>query len=124
MIRHRPSNANDAQSVDMRGLLHAPGSPDRLLEWASSHAYPVGYSEPNMIKSAVFISNRNQAVWLPKPVAFPEDVHQVEIIKIGSRRLIPPVGKRWDDYFLNGPRVSSDFLDERIQPAPETRDSF
>jgi antitoxin VapB len=45
-------------------------------------------------RSTVFISNRDQAVHLPKPVAFLEGVRQVEIIKIGKSRLISPVGKR------------------------------
>ncbi len=77
-----------------------------------------------MTRSTVFTTNRSQAVRLPKAVAFPEGVHQVEIIKLGSSRLISPVGKRWDDYFLNGPRVSADFMSERVQPAPEEREAL
>ena len=77
-----------------------------------------------MTSSTVFISNRSQAVRLPKAVAFPEDVHQVDILKIGRSRVIVPQGKRWDDLFLHGPRVSDDFLDEREQPVAEERDSF
>jgi antitoxin VapB len=78
-----------------------------------------------MTRSTVFTSNGGQAVRLPKRVAFPEGVRHVEIIKIGSSRLINPVGKRWDDLFLNGPRASEDFMndDERSQPAPEKRES-
>ena len=75
-----------------------------------------------MTSSTVFISNRSQAVRLPKPVAFPEDVHQVDILKIGSSRLIVPRGKRWDDLFENGPRVSDDFMVERQQPEAEERE--
>lgn len=77
-----------------------------------------------MTRSTVFKSNRSQAVRLPKPVAFPEDVHQVEIVSIGHSRVISPVGRRWDDLFQNGPRASDDFLSERIDPAPETRESL
>jgi antitoxin VapB len=76
-----------------------------------------------MARSTVFKSNRSQAVRLPKAVAFPEDVHQVEIVKIGQSRLISPAGKRWDDFFLDGPRVSEDFMTEREQPVvPDKRD--
>jgi len=75
-----------------------------------------------MIRSSVFTSNRSQAVRLPKAVAFPADVHQVEIIKIGHSRLISPVGKRWDDLFLNGPRATDDFMTERYQPEAEERE--
>ena len=73
-------------------------------------------------KSTVFTSNRSQAVRLPKAVAFPEDVHQVEIITIGHSRLIVPVGKRWDDFFRNGPHVSDDFMTERDQGVVEERE--
>ena len=41
-----------------------------------------------MTRSSVFTSNRSQAVRLPKAVAFPEDVHQVDILKIARSRLI------------------------------------
>ncbi len=69
-----------------------------------------------MTRSTVFKTNRSQAVRLPKPVAFPEGVRQVEIVKIGESRLISPVGRRWDDLFSNGPRASEDFLKDRPQP--------
>ena len=77
-----------------------------------------------MASSTVFISNRSQAVRLPKAVAFPEGVHQVDVLKIGRSRVIVPQGKRWDDLFLDGPRVSDDFLIERAQPESEEREAF
>jgi antitoxin VapB len=73
-------------------------------------------------KSTVFTSNRSQAVRLPKAVAFPAGVHQVEVIKLGNARLITPVGHRWDDLFLNGPRMSEDFMTERDQGVAEERE--
>jgi antitoxin VapB len=76
----------------------------------------------SMTNSTVFTSNRSQAVRLPKAVAFPENVHHVDILKIGRSRLIVPQGKRWDDLFQNGPRVSEDFMVERRQPAAEERE--
>jgi len=75
-----------------------------------------------MTRSTVFTSNRSQAVRLPKAVAFPEGVHQVDILKVGQSRVIVPQGKRWDDLFLNGPRASEDFVAERRQPAAEERE--
>jgi antitoxin VapB len=77
-----------------------------------------------MTKSTVFITNRSQAVRLPKAVAFPEGVHEVEIIKAGDARIITPIGKRWDDLFKRGPRVSEDFMNERIDPPPQEREPF
>ena len=76
-----------------------------------------------MARSTVFVTNRSQAVRLPKAVAFPEGVHQVEIIKLGHSRLITPAGRRWDDFFVNGPGASEDFMSQREQPAAaEERD--
>jgi antitoxin VapB len=35
-------------------------------------------------------------------------------------RIISPVGHTWDEFFLNGPRASDDFMAERAsQPQPE-----
>jgi hypothetical protein len=39
-----------------------------------------------MTRSTLFKSNRSQAVRLPKAVAFPTGVHQVEITKVGDSR--------------------------------------
>ena len=75
-----------------------------------------------MASSTVFTSNRSQAVRLPKAVAFPEGVHQVDILKIGRSRVIVPQGKRWDDLFQAGPRASEDFMAEREQPSAEERE--
>jgi antitoxin VapB len=75
-----------------------------------------------MVRSTVFKTNRSQAVRLPKAVAFPEGVHQVEIIKLGRSRLVTPVGQRWDEFFVNGSRASEDFMSEREQPSLERRE--
>jgi antitoxin VapB len=74
-----------------------------------------------MTRSTVFKSNRSQAVRLPKSVAFPDGVHEVEIVKVGQSRIISPAGKRWDELFENGPRVSEDFISTREQPTAEER---
>jgi antitoxin VapB len=89
-----------------------------------SYVYPnwIYKGDGVMASSTVFTSNRSQAVRLPKAVAFPADVHQVDILKIGRSRVIVPQGKRWDDLFQNGPRARQDFMVERGQPAAEERE--
>ena len=74
-----------------------------------------------MTSSTVFISNRSQAVRLPKAVAFSDGVHHVDILKIGRSRTIVPQGKRCDDLFLSGPRASEDFMTDYQRPAVRTR---
>jgi len=88
-----------------------------------NYVYPTRiYLDLAMAKSTVFTSNRSQAVRLPKAVAFPEGVHQVEIIKLGQSRLITPAGRRWDDFFLTAPHATEDFMIERDQSAVEERE--
>jgi len=67
-----------------------------------------------MTRSTVFRSKRNQAVRVPRAIASPEDVRQIDAI--------PPVGRSWSDFFLNGPGVSDDFIIERDDPPPEERE--
>lgn len=68
-------------------------------------------------------SNRSQAVRLPKAVALPEDVKKVDVIAVGRTRIITPAGESWDSWF-DGDGVSSDFMNDREQPAVQERDAF
>ena len=77
-----------------------------------------------MAHSTIFKTNRSQAVRLPKAVAFPDHVGEVEIIKLGQSRLIVPVELCSDDFFRNGPSVSEDFMQDREHPPPRGESSF
>jgi len=76
-----------------------------------------------MAESTVFKSNKTQAIRLPKPVAMPDSVKKVTIIKLGRARLITPAGEAWDSWF-DGESVSADFMQERDQPEVQERDKF
>ncbi|CAN5414036.1 type II toxin-antitoxin system VapB family antitoxin [soil metagenome] len=76
-----------------------------------------------MAQSNLFKSNRSQAVRLPKHLEFPEHVKRVDVISIGSARVISPAGSSWESYF-DGRGVSSDFMTERDQPPPQKRDEL
>lgn len=73
------------------------------------------------IKTKLFKSNRSQAVRLPKDIAFPDSVQNVEITAIGNKRIIVPADQSWDEWF-NAPGVSSDFMSERQQPDDQVRE--
>jgi antitoxin VapB len=75
------------------------------------------------METTLFMSNRSQAVRLPKAVAMPEGVKQVEVIAVGSSRIISPKGEVWDAWFAE-PGVSADFMAEREQPAEQSRELF
>ena len=71
-------------------------------------------------RTTLFLSNRSQAVRLPKDVAFGESVREVVILRDGARRVIAPADALWDDFFA-APGVE---LDERQQPAMQERDAL
>lgn len=70
--------------------------------------------------TALFRSNRSQAVRLPKSVAFPDGVRDVRVIKEGKGRLVVPADAVWDDFF-DAPGID---LPEREQVAAQARDAF
>lgn len=73
-----------------------------------------------MTRTTLFITNRSQAVRLPKSAAFPPDVHEVTILRDGPRRIIVPADSAWDDFFAS-PGID---LGERDQPPPQVREDF
>jgi antitoxin VapB len=74
-----------------------------------------------MARSTVFKNNQTQAVRLPKAVAFPEGVREVEIVVSGQDRILRPVVRSWADFFDAAP-ASDDFMAERHDPPPQERD--
>ena len=76
-----------------------------------------------MERTSVFKSNKSQAVRLPKGVALPDSVKQVDIVKLGRARLITPAGEAWDSWF-EGEGVTEDFMTEREQPDEQDRESL
>jgi antitoxin VapB len=87
--------------------------------------YPTGsltFLEHLMVQTRLFESNKTQAVRLSKEVAFPPDVKEVEVIRLGHSVMVSPVGKRWTDFFDTVP-VCPDF--ERPEQLPlEDREFF
>ena len=73
-----------------------------------------------MTRTNLFLSNRSQAVRLPKDVAFPDDVRSVTILREGKRRVIVPTESLWDEFF-DAPGID---LGERVQPTGQTRAAF
>lgn len=75
------------------------------------------------METRIFKSNQTQAVRLPKAVAFPDSVREVEIVVLGRSRLITPAGQSWDEWF-DQPAASEDFMAERGQDIEQARDEF
>jgi antitoxin VapB len=79
------------------------------------------------MKSTVFKNNRTQAVRIPKVLAFPDDVKEVEIVRDGDTLVITPKPAKkkmtWDDFFAQGRRTSDDFMAE-IEELPQQERDF
>ena len=73
-----------------------------------------------MTRTTLFLSNRSQAVRLPKDVAFPEEVRSVTILREGKRRIIVPTEVLWDEFF----EATGIDLGERDQPPEQAREAF
>lgn len=74
--------------------------------------------------TTVFTNNRSQAVRLPADVRLPEGVKKVLVRARGLDRIISPVGHTWDEFFLNGPHASEDFMIERAAQQQAEREAF
>ncbi|MCL2788924.1 MAG: antitoxin [Micrococcales bacterium] len=68
----------------------------------------------------LFFNNRTQAVRLPKAVAFPDSVREVEVKVVGRARVITPAGGGWEEWFAKHEPVD-DFLLDRDQGVAEER---
>ena len=74
--------------------------------------------------TTVFTNNRSQAVRLPADVRLPDGVKKVQVRARGVDRIISPVGRTWDQFFLNGPQASDDFMAERADQNQPDREAF
>jgi antitoxin VapB len=75
-----------------------------------------------MAITTVFTNNRSQAVRLPAELRLPDNVKRVKIRAVGNERIITPVDQTWDSFFLDGPKVSADFMRKRAsQEQPERK---
>jgi antitoxin VapB len=74
--------------------------------------------------TTVFTNNRSQAVRLPAEARLPDEVKKVIVRIRGRERLITPLENTWDNFFLNGPSVSNDFMNERGEQKPVKREDL
>ena len=74
--------------------------------------------------TTVFTNNRTQAVRLPAEARLPDDVKKVTVRIRGRERIITPLENTWDNFFLSGPSVSDDFMNERGEQKPAEREAL
>ncbi len=77
-----------------------------------------------MSVGSVFINNRTQSVRLPADSRFPEGVKKVLVRVVGEDRILSPINKTWDSFFLSDDQVSDDFMTERASQEQSKREDF
>ena len=76
-----------------------------------------------MERGSVIMTNRTQAIRLPKSMRLPDGVTSVDIVRRGRAWIIVPSNEGWAEWF-GGETVSDDFLAERGQPDAQERDAL
>ncbi len=76
-----------------------------------------------MTITTVFINNRMQAVRIPDDMRLPDGMRQVRMRAHGHERIISPLDRSWDSFFIGGPQASADFLPERASQQQPDRDA-
>lgn len=71
----------------------------------------------------IFKSNTSQAVRLPKAVALPDTIKEVDIVAVGNQRIITPAGSGWD-YWFDNCECSDDFMPSRHQEDDQQREDL
>lgn len=71
-----------------------------------------------MVSSKIFLNNTTQAVRLPKEVAFPEGVSELDIIVLGNNRVLVPKGTGWQWWLEHAPKFDVEFSIDRDDLLP------
>jgi len=75
-----------------------------------------------METAKIFKNGQSQAVRLPKGCRF--EGSEVYVKKMGDIVLLVPKDKPWELFVNSLDRFTDDFMEKRIQPPPESRESL
>lgn len=67
-----------------------------------------------MAESFVSVNNGTQTIELPDEARFPAGVKKVHIRLAGCDRILSPLERTWDSFFLSDDNVTDDFMTERL----------
>jgi antitoxin VapB len=73
-------------------------------------------------RASIFRNGSNQAVRLPQELRFSDKVKEVRIRKLADGLLLSPVKPDWLSFFALEVEVPDDFLADRRDPPPQSRD--
>jgi antitoxin VapB len=72
--------------------------------------------------AAIFRNGSNQAVRLPQDFRFPDTMKEVRIRKQGDGLLLSPVRPNWASFFALEVTVPDEFMADRNDDPPQSRD--
>src|SRR5262245_17368111 len=98
------------------------GPPRRSRKPAQRPAIPKPMSNAVTRRASIFRNGSNQAVRLPQELRFSEKVKEVRIRKLGDGLLLSPVKPDWPSFFALEADVPDDFLADRHDLPPQSRD--
>ncbi len=83
-------------------------------------------SMPNSVskRASLFRNGANQAVRLPQELRFPAKVKEVRIRKQGDGLFISPIKPDWSSFFAMQVDVPDDFLENRGDSSPQSREAL
>lgn len=85
-------------------------------------AVPKSVAAPATKRASIFRNGSNQAVRLPQELKFPENVKEVRIRRQGDALLLSPVRPDWSSFFSLQTDVPDDFLTDRRDLPPQSRE--
>ncbi len=65
-----------------------------------------------IVIATVITKNGSQVIPLNGNACYSESVKKISVRVRGNERIITPIGHTWDHFFLNGPAVSEDFMED------------
>lgn len=77
-----------------------------------------------MATGLVFENNKTQTVRLPAEARFPQGVKRVNVRIVGADRVLSPIEKTWDSFFVSANKASVDFLTDKASQEQAERQSL
>ena len=77
-----------------------------------------------IVITTIITENGNQVIPLTGDACYSETVKKVSVRVRGNERIITPIEHTWDHFFLNGPVVSDDFMNECCLSKPSIKEDF
>jgi antitoxin VapB len=98
--------------------------PPAKIKRVTSKAAARSMSSAVVRRASIFRNGANQAVRLPQELRFPADVKEVRIRKQGDGLFITPVKPNWKSFFALQADMPDDFLGDRNDSPPQSRDAL